>query len=215
MEIIEKTYLDAWKKALKYIIDFGTDFTDKDGRVCREVINMTVTIEDADADYEAPIDIMQQFEWIYPTKEELSSIILNREELATYQFSYGPRIFNYQKNKDQINDFIIPLLKKDPATRRAVVSLYNPTTDSNVLSKEIPSIMFMHFKLKNNQLNLTCFIRSNDFFIGWPGNIYQIFMLHRYVADKLLVKMGSLTTMSCSAHAFSEHFEMINKVLQK
>jgi len=215
MEIIEKTFLDAWKRSLKYIIDYGQDFKDRDNRICREVLNMIVTIEDPTIDYELPIDIMQQFEWIYPTKEELSSIILNREELATYEFSYGPRIFNYQKNKDQINDFVIPLLKKDSSTRRAVVSLYNPTTDSNILSKNIPSMMFISFKMKNNSLDLTCFIRSNDFFIGWPGNIYQIFMLQKYVADKLGAKIGSLTTMSSSAHAFQEHFEIIKKVMEK
>jgi len=29
-----------------------------------------------------------------------------------YEYSYGPRIFNYERSKDQINDFVIPLLKE-------------------------------------------------------------------------------------------------------
>lgn len=215
MEIIAQTFLEAWKKSLKYIMDYGNDFKDRDNRVCREVMNLIVIVENTEDDYEKPIDIMQQFEWIYPAKEELSSIILNKEELAPYEFSYGSRIFNYQKSKDQINDFVIPLLRKDPSTRRAVVSLYNPSTDSNILSKNIPSMMFMHFKIKNSSLNLACFIRSNDIFIGWPGNIFQIFMLHKHVAEKLGIKIGSLTTVSCSAHAFHEHFDMIKKVIEK
>jgi len=215
MEIIEKTFLEAWKKSLKYIQEYGADFKDRDNRVCREVLNMIVTVENPGEDFEKPIDVMQDFEWIYPTKEELSSIILNKEESALYEFSYGPRIFDYQRNKDQINDFVIPLLKKDQSTRRAVVSLYNPSTDSNILSKNIPSIMFMHFKIKDNMLNLTCFIRSNDFFIGWPGNIYQIFVLQRYVSEKLDLKIGTLTTISCSAHVFHEHFEIVDKILKK
>ena len=200
---------------LSYIKENGLDFTDRDNRMCREVLNMVVIVEEPSLDVDKPIDIMQQFEWTYPSKEELASIILNKEESAVYEYSYGPRIFNFQKNKDQINDFVIPLLKKDPTSRRAVVSLYNPSTDSNILSKNIPSIMFLNFKIVNDALNLTCFIRSNDFFIGWPGNIYQVYALQKSVAEKLQKSIGSLTTISSSAHVFHEHFEHVEKILAK
>ena len=215
MEINEKTVMAAWKKSLKYLLDYGQDFKDKDNRICREVLDFTVAIENPEHDCEKPMDMIQEFEWIYPSKEELSSIMLNKEESASYEYSYGPRIFNYVNVKDQINDFIIPLLEKDSTTRRAIISLFNPVTDSNVLSKNIPSLLCIYFKIKNNSLHLTCFIRSNDFFIGWPGNIYQIFTLQKYVADKLNMKTGGLTTISCSGHIFQEHFEMIKKIIEK
>ncbi len=212
MTINEKTCLDAWKKSLKYIVEEGIDFTDTDDRQCRETLNLMVNIENPEKDYEKLIEVMKQFEWIYPTSEELSAIIFNKEDLAIYEYSYGPRIFNFSGKKDQINDFVIPLLKSDPNSRRAVISLFNPSTDSDTLNKNVPSLMFIHFKIQNNILNCTCFIRSNDFFIGWPGNIYQIYLLQKYVADKLNVKTGSLSTMSCSAHIFHEHFEHIKKM---
>ena len=205
--------MDAWKKSLKHIIDNGADFKDRDERICREVLNLIVNIEHPETDYDAPIDSMRKFEWIYPSVEELSSIILNKEDLAIYEFSYGPRIFNFLGKKDQINDYIIPLLKKDPNSRRAVISLFNPATDSDILNKSVPSLLFIYFKIKDGKLNTTCFIRSNDFFIGWPGNIYQIYLLQKYVADKLNTKTGALSTISCSAHIFQENLENINKIL--
>jgi len=205
--------VDAWKKALKHIIDSGKDFTDTDTRQCREVLNLVVNIEHPDEDYDSVMDIMKKFNWIYPTSEELSTIIFNKEDLAIYEFSYGPRIFNYFGKKDQINDFIIPLLKGSPNSRRAVISLFNPYTDSDVMNKNIPSLMFIHFKISDKRLNCTCFIRSNDFFIGWPGNIYQIYMLQKYVADKLGIDTGMSSTISCSAHVFHEHFENIKKIV--
>jgi thymidylate synthase len=214
MEIKEKKVLDAWKKSLKYVIDNGSDFIDSDERKCRELLNLTIIIDDPGEDYDAPIDIIQQFDWIYPSKEELESIMLSREQPASYEYTYGPRIFNF-KGKDQVNDFVVPLLKKDPTSRRAVITLFDPSTDSNLLSKNIPSLLYAYFKIKDNKLTLTCNIRSNDLFIGWPGNIYQIIMLHKHVAELLGVKLGILTTMSGSAHVFHEHFEMIEKVLQK
>lgn len=214
MEIKEKTVVDAWKKSLKYILDNGVDFIDRDERNCRETLNLTIIVKDPEYDYDKPIDIMQQFEWVYPSKEELESIMLSREQPASYEYSYGPRIFNF-KGVDQINDFILPLLKKDPTSRRAIITLFDPSTDSNLLSKNVPSLLYIYFKIKEDKLTLTCSIRSNDLFIGWPGNIYQIIMLQRHVAELLGIKTGELTTISGSAHIFHEHFEMIDKILQK
>ena len=215
MIITEKTCTQVWKKSLKYIMDKGEDFKDTDMRVCREVWNMIINIEEPEKDYDGPIALVKNFEWIYPATEELATIIFNKEDSAIYEFSYGPRIFNFLGKKDQINDFIIPLLKKDPSSRRAVISLFNPATDSDISNKNIPSLMFVHFKVRNDKLNAVCFIRSNDFFIGWPGNIYQLYLLQKYVADKLGIKTGMLSTISTSAHLFLDNFENINKIVQQ
>lgn len=213
MIITEKTCIESWKKALKAILDEGVDFMDTDKRQCRELLNLVINIEQPEKDYDKIIDELKKFEWTYPSVEELASIILNKENLAMYEYSYGPRIFNFLGNKDQVNDFIIPLLKNDPNSRRAVISLFNPQTDSEVLNKNVPSLMFIQYKIRDGKLNCTFLIRSNDLFIGWPGNVYQIYLLQKHVAEKLGLKTGMLSTISCSAHAFHEHFENVNEVL--
>jgi thymidylate synthase (methanogen type) len=213
MIINEKTCIESWKKALKTVVDEGEDFIDTDKRQCRELLNLVVNIEHPEKDYDKMMDALKRFEWVYPTMEELSAIILNKENLAMYEYSYGPRIFNFLGKKDQVHDFIIPLLNNDPHSRRAVISLFNPQTDSDTLNKNIPSLMFIHYKIKDDKLNCTCVIRSNDIFIGWPGNIYQIYLLQKYIADKLGIKTGALTTVSCSAHIFHEHFENVKEVI--
>jgi len=177
-------------------------------------LNMMVSIMHPEEDYEKPVEAMREFEWVYPTSEELSTIIFNKEDLAIYEFSYGPRIFNFLGKKDQVHDYIIPLLKHDPNTRRAIISLFNPSTDSDLLNKNIPSLMTIYFKIRDGKLNVTCVIRSNDFFIGWPGNTYQIYLLQKYVAEKLGTGTGTLSTISCSAHIFHEHLEHIGKMLK-
>jgi len=214
MEIITKTTVEAWKKALHYILDEGSDFTDHDNRICRETLNLTTTIEHPEKDFETPIELMQAFDLVYPSKEELSTIMLNKDISTIYEYSYGPRIFNFLNQKDQINDFIIPLLKKDPRTRRGIVCLFNPVKDMDLNSKNVPSLLFLYFKIKDNKLHLTCYIRSNDFFIGWPGNIYQIYVLQKYVAERVNIETGSLATISSSAHIFHEHIEMIEKIIK-
>jgi thymidylate synthase len=211
--IKEDTCIEAWKNSLKHVVANGIKFKDRDNKECSEVLNMIIEIEHPEKDHDRIIDELKQFDWIYPTNEELSAIMFSKEELAIYEYSYGPRIFNFLGKKDQINDYVIPLLKQDPDTRRAVISLFNPYTDSDFNNTNVPSLMFIHFKIRNDKLNITCFIRSNDLFIGWPGNIYQLYSLQKYVADALNIKTGSLSTISCSAHVFSEQMEYIERII--
>ncbi len=205
MEITRKTTLETWKDTLKYVIEKGEDFDDVNKRVCREVLNLKVTILNPLKDITMPIEILNGFEkWVYPHLAEIANITLAK--------NMG---FNFNDSVNQIDDFIIPLLKKDPNSRRAVVTTWNPLQDSNVYNKLVPGLMMIDFKLRDGKLNLTSVVRSNDMFFGWSANIYQLFVLQKYVMEKLDCKIGSLSTFSTSAHIFGDQFSDIKKVLSK
>lgn len=215
MEISETTTLRAWKESLKKTIDYGSDFTDVDKRKCRQFLNLLVKIENPENDIKKPVQMMNDFrKWEYPPLDELANIMLSKKVSSAYIYSYGSRLFNFSKEINQIDDFVIPLLKKDPTSRRAFVVVWDPKIDADTLSKEVPGLVSIDFKMHEGKLHLTATIRSNDMFFGWPANIYQLFALQKYVADKLDVKVGSLSTFSTSAHIFEEHFEDIRKVIE-
>lgn len=214
MEIEAKTTMDGWREALKAIMQEGKDCTDISKRTYRELLNFTMTIENYNFDAEKPIQLMNNFEkWVYPSQEELTGIIMSKKKPAEYDYIIGLRIFNFQEQINQVNDFVIPLLKNNPNTRRAIVNVYNPVKDSRIGNKHVPSIMNIFFKREDGKLHLTFFIRSNDFFIGWPATVFQMKVLHEYVAKKLGLEMGSLTTISASAHMFHDNFDDINRVI--
>lgn len=214
MEIEENTTLKAWKTALKKTMDYGSDFTDVDKRRCRQFLNLLVTIKNPESDIKRPVEIMNDFKkWEYPPLDELANIMLSKKVSSAYIYSYGSRLFNFSKEIDQIDGFVVPLLKRDPTSRRAFVVIWDPKVDSDPLSKEVPSLVSIDFKIHEGKLHLTATIRSNDMFFGWPANIYQLFALQKYVADKLDVVVGSLSTFSNSAHIFDEHFDDIRKVI--
>lgn len=216
MIIEQENTKGAWLTALKLILKDGKSFIDKDKRNCREVLDLIVRIKNPQDDILKPIEILNKLgKWIYPSIEELKSIILTKQKIPTIQYTYGSRIFRFMDKMDQIKEFIIPLLKEDPTSRRAVLMVYNPLTDSKVYLKEIPSLLFVFFKIQEHKLHLTGFIRSNDFFIGWPTNIYQLFELQGLVSNELGIERGSLTTISNSAHVFEEYLEDINEVIGK
>ena len=132
-----------------------------------------------------------------------------------YSYSYGSRMFNFHRKIDQINNYVIPLLKDNPSSRRAVISIFDPSVDSNLLTSDTPGLLFVDLKLRNKMLNLVATIRSNDFFFGWPANIYQLFTLQKYIAEKLNCGIGSLTTFSISAHLFENQFEHVEKIISE
>ena len=214
MEIKSETIKDAWKSSLKYILESGEDFTDENNRVCREVLNLVTEVNNPGEDITVAIDVLNSFKkWVYPPLDEIGDLILSRKLSPTYSYSYGPRLFNFQNTINQIDNFIIPLLKRNSFSRRGIVLVWNPIQDSNIYRRDVPGLISIYFKIRKKSLNATIVVRSNDIFFGWPANLYQVFVLQDYLAKKLGCKIGSLTTFSNSAHIFKDQFEDIQKVI--
>ena len=212
--VMAKTAMEVWKLALKKIMENGVDFIDQDGRKCRQLINLTITIEDPENNLTEPIEWLTSFKtWRYPKLEEIADIMLTDKASLDYSYCYGSRIFNYRNTIDQVNDYIIPLLKKFPTSRRAIVGLLDPLQDSHITKSELPGLINLDFKMIDNKLHLTAILRSNYLFFGWPANIYQLFVLQDYVRNKLDCKLGSLAIFSVSAHLFEDQFELVEKLV--
>jgi len=209
------TVFEAWKQALSQILKHGIDFTDENKRLCREVLNLSIEIDHPEIDATRPIIVLNGFQkWDYPGFDDIARTVLDSNLAPEYSYSYGPRLFSFQQKKNQINDFIIPLLKNTPDSRRAVLTLWDPLEDSNPLKRDMPGLVAIDFKLRNNRLNMTAVLRSNDMFFGWPANIYQMHVLQQYIAEKLGCRTGSITTFSTSAHIFQDQFPYIKKILK-
>jgi thymidylate synthase (methanogen type) len=208
-----KTTVECWKKALKLVIDKGSDFIDENERICREMLNVQITLSGSADDIEKPIGILNSFEeWKYPPLKEIKNVMLAVNPSPDYAYSYGPRIFNFQKRVNQVNNFIIPLLQAKPNTRKAVISLWDPVEDANIVDPDTPGLISLHFRIKHNRLNIVGVIRSNDMFFGWPANIYQIRIIQDYICKKIGCEAGSITTFSISSHLFMDQMEYIKKV---
>jgi thymidylate synthase len=212
MEIKGTNSVEVWKKVLAYIMENGTDFRDSNNRICRECMNIVLTVENT-KDITKPIEILNSFEKsIYPPLEEIRNFILGKKELPGYYYNYGERLFNPEW-RNQIDEYIVPLLKKNSSTRRAVIILHDPKRDSYIDKKEIPGIVAIDFSIRKNKLQITAIIRSNDMFYGWPGNICQINMLQEYVSKQTNIPAGKISTISISAHLFEEQSEDIRKIM--
>lgn len=120
------------------------------------------------------------------------------------QGSYGHR-WRVAFARDQI-EWIIWLFKKDPLTRRAVLSMWNPFQDPEIIdSSDIPCNTHVYFLLRNNVLDMTVCNRSNDILFGAYGaNVVHMSLLMEYIANKLGAEMGLYHQMSNSYHVYKD-----------
>jgi len=214
MEIKSDSLLSAWKNALQAIYQQGNEFNDQDGRVCRELLNLVITIDDPEKTVMRPIEWLRaQESWIYPSLDQIAKIVFSKHRSLLYTYEYGDRAFHFNGKKNQIRDFITPLLLQNPESRRALVCFYDPLTDSDLSNSAAPSLILAQFRVVSRKLHVTGYLRSNDLFIGWPANVYQLFLLQKWVAEKLQTPTGTLTTLSGSAHLFMEYEEEMKRLL--
>ena len=103
---------------------------------------------------------------------------------------------------------IIQLLKEDPDTRKAVLSIFNSEYDKNNLDGKarIPCSMYYQFLIRDNsygkQLNIIYNQRSCDLVGHCGDDIYLAWRLMEYVAEKVGVKPGYLFHQIGSLHVY-------------
>ena len=137
-------------------------------------------------------------------------------------YTYGSRLRAWKGKDggaiDQIAD-IISYLKEDQYRASAVAQTWIVEDElaRRMLNKDksSPCVILIQAYAPEDKLTLTVYIRSNDMFRAWPLNMFGLRKLQKIIADGLDLDMGSLTTISCSAHIYQDNWEDTKEVLEK
>lgn len=140
---------------------------------------------------------------------------------AVWRGAYGPRLRKWggwpHQNKEGHTGFdqwqhVIDTLKADPSSRRAVISIYDPSTDVPA-GKDVPCNDFLQFQIRDNQLHMTVTVRSNDLMWGWSGiNAFEWSTMQEITARLLSVDMGSLTFNIGNLHLYENHWKKAERI---
>lgn len=119
--------------------------------------------------------------------------------------AYGLRMRRWF-GRDQLSD-VIDLLARDPDTRRAVITLYDPAHDlpfGSSNSRDVPCNTTIYFKQYDGILDMTVCNRSNDAVWGCYGaNAVHFSFIQQYVADALKLSIGHYHQVSDSLHVYT------------
>lgn len=166
---------------------------------------------------------------IFATVAETAWVLAGRNDLAylhqylpragdfsddgqTWRAAYGPRLRNWH-GVDQLKE-VLRLFQNDAYTRRAVMAIFDPSVDYQE-SKDIPCNNWLHWMIRDNRLNLSIALRSNDAIWGFSGiNSFEWSVLQEVLAHWAGVSVGDTTFFAGSFHVYERHHGRAEAIVQ-
>lgn len=125
-----------------------------------------------------------------------------------YGYQLGKPIMLKGSITNQV-EHLIDQLKRNPASRRHVISLWN--IDDLDQMELYPCVWNNQWLVKQNKLHLIVSARSNDIGLGNPLNVFQYYVLQRMIAQVTGYELGSLTFNINDAHIYERHIEPLSE----
>ena len=125
---------------------------------------------------------------------------------------YGHRIFNHSGESRSQWQQIVDLLRKDPASRRAVLNFQEETEDL-ITPKDVPCASTMQFLVRDSRLHAITCMRSNDAIWGLPYDVFLFTMFQELLASELGLPLGNYTHTVGSLHLYERHFDLAQRIV--
>ena len=106
------------------------------------------------------------------------------------------------KRNDQL-DFVIKMLKANPETRQAAISIYDGKEITNY-SKDTPCTYAVQFTVLDHKLNMSVVMRSNDLWYGFCNDQYQFSNLQALVAYETAYDIGTYYHFAHNLHLYND-----------
>ncbi|MFT4800646.1 MAG: thymidylate synthase [Flavobacteriaceae bacterium] len=225
---------------IKHVLENGTVKQDRTGTGTKSVFG-----------YQMRFDLSEGFPMVTTKKLHLKSIVhellwfLKGDTNIKYLQENGVRIWNewadengdlgpvygYQWrnwNGDEIDQIseIIETIKKNPDSRRMLVSAWNPSVlpdtgksfSENVANGKAalpPCHAFFQFYVANGKLSCQLYQRSADIFLGVPFNIASYALFTMMMAQACGLEAGDFIHTFGDAHIYSNHQEQVDLQLSR
>lgn len=198
---------EAWKTVLQQIMEFGDEIEDETEEITKELLNVIVTVNDP-INSEPPegyftIERLKRCEnHFLDTESRLNGTDYGNRIRKHFGFKIGRDVYSIRT--DQIESVIVRL-KRNNATRRAILTVFDPSIDH--YQDKVPSMVMIDMKIRKNRLYMTAVWRSNDYYGSWIKNFFALKGLSKYVSSALKIKMGPLTVHSVSAYIYKRNYQ--------
>jgi len=113
---------------------------------------------------------------------------------------------------DQISQ-VIDMLKKNPDSRRMIVSAWNVADLDNMAL--MPCHAFFQFYVADGKLSCQLYQRSADMFLGVPFNIASYALLTMMMAQVCGLKLGDFVHTFGDTHIYLNHMEQVREQLSR
>ena len=129
----------------------------------------------------------------------------------------GPQFKNYAEDNGIFHgayglrtqgqyDAVIEKLTNDSDSRQAVVTIWNPEFDNQPDKRDYPCTVLHQFRIRNNKLNMSVYMRSNDVWLGAAYDFFQFTQVQIAMASVLGIEPGRYVHHVGSLHIYEQHY---------
>ena len=112
--------------------------------------------------------------------------------------------YGWQWQRNHQLDNIIAMLKSNPETRQAAISIYDAKEiNDGYYQNDTPCTYAVQFTILNNRLNMSVVMRSNDLWYGFCNDQYCFSELQRYVAMRIDKEVGEYYHFAHNLHLYN------------
>lgn len=200
-----------WIRVLQELENNGvtTAYTDNVGELAdvKELLNLTAEVQNVtlpDAIIEKH-KVQDEYDWMvrnFTVQGEVPEL--------HHENSYASRLYSYMGQKNQV-EWLVDRLRKNPATRSATLSMFEPLTDEGY----IPCVSLLDFQETDGQLNMTAYCRALDFGCKAYVNLVMLHLIQQDIAEKVGMPCGKLILLVKSAHFYMRDREKVLAILNK
>lgn len=146
-------------------------------------------------------------EWLWYESGDPSAIEISKyapiwknmmDDNGDVRSNYG---WQWRRN-DQLSK-VIDLLKKNPTTRKATISIYDGK-EIDTYSKDTPCTYAVQFTILDSKLNMSVLMRSNDLWYGFCNDQFCFSMLQQRVALLLDLEVGTYYHFAHNLHLYND-----------
>ncbi len=200
-----KTPVDGWTRVVRMIMNSGMTRVDERGIATRWCDNVMIHIG---YPYSGRVTDLYPFSEKV-LREKYATQLLNPDRMD-FDYTYGERLNAWGTEVINQIEYVIEKLKSDPNTRRAVATTWDPRKDEVV--DEVPCLNHFVFMAREDCLDLSVMIRSNDMYGAWLANVYALGELLTHVSERTNMDTGTVTTLSVNAHIYKHDWEQAAQI---
>ena len=111
--------------------------------------------------------------------------------------------YGYQWNREEQLSKVISMLKANPNTRQATISIYDGK-EINKYANDTPCTYAVQFTILHNRLDMCITMRSNDLWYGFCNDQYCFSELQRLVSTQLNIEPGVYYHFAHNMHLYND-----------
>ncbi len=193
MEVKGTTIAEVWSQSITKLLSEGKWVPTDRGLRALELCNMQLHVTEPLTQPRTPAHYPFPTKFIEEYANSLISEVVSTESVYNRLYSFG------SKGLDQVSAVCDQLISSW-SSRRAVLTTWDPAVDSQ--NTHPPCTIYLQLLVREEKLNLTTVLRSNDAWLAAPVDMLALTNLQSHIANKLKIDVGSYSQLSVSYHLY-------------